>query len=217
MQLCRTVIIAEESRTHTVLSGKYLHLLQRKYSQYLILLRIFSLHLRNICSRKTAQHPPALNFLMDFVKASRSKIRILQGEIWRKTRKILAARRSHTKAGSNRFWHADFSNPCISSFGHISHMPCRKSLGDLKNLLCQNCLHLTVNAFLMDCVKANRSKIIILRGEHLRKTRKCITVRLFDSASVWLKVRLSSAILYRIFAFFARGERKILYIFAQVC
>ena len=50
----------------------------------------------------------------------------------------------------------------------------------------------------------------------MRKTRKCITVRLFDSASVWLKVRLSSAILYRIFAFFARGERKILYIFAQV-
>ncbi|MBQ1233943.1 MAG: hypothetical protein IIX86_10475, partial [Clostridia bacterium] len=39
------------------------------------------------------QHPPALNFLMDFVKASRSKIRILQGEIWRKTRKILAAGR----------------------------------------------------------------------------------------------------------------------------
>ena len=36
MQLCRTVIIAEESRTHTVLSGKYLHLLQRKYSQYII-------------------------------------------------------------------------------------------------------------------------------------------------------------------------------------
>jgi hypothetical protein len=30
---------------------------------------------------------------MDFVKASRSKIRILQGEIWRKTRKILAAGR----------------------------------------------------------------------------------------------------------------------------
>ena len=86
-------VIAEESRTHTVLSGKYLHLLQRKYSQYLILLRIFSLHLRNICSRKTAQHSPALNFLMDFVKASRSKIRILQGEIWRKTRKILAAGR----------------------------------------------------------------------------------------------------------------------------
>ena len=95
--------IAEESRTHTVLSGKYLHLLQRKYSQYLILLRIFSLHLRNICSRKTAQHPPALYFLMDFVKARRSKIRILQDEIWRKTRKILAAGRSHTKAGSNRF------------------------------------------------------------------------------------------------------------------
>ena len=85
--------IAEESRTHTVLSGKYLHLRQKKYSQYLILLRIFSLHLRNICSRKTAQHPPALYFLMDFVKASRSKIRILQDEIWRKTRKILAAGR----------------------------------------------------------------------------------------------------------------------------
>ena len=85
--------IAEESRTHTVLLGKYLHLRQRKCSQYLILLRIFSLHLRNICSRKTAFPPPALNFLMDFVKASRSKIRILQGEIWRKTRKILAAGR----------------------------------------------------------------------------------------------------------------------------
>ena len=47
-------LIAEESRTHTVLSGKYLHLRQKKYSQYLILLRIFSLHLQNICSRKTA-------------------------------------------------------------------------------------------------------------------------------------------------------------------
>ena len=70
---CKPRPIAEESRTHTVLLGKYLHLLQIKYSQYLILLRIFSLHLRNICSRKTAQHPPALNFLMDFVKASRSK------------------------------------------------------------------------------------------------------------------------------------------------
>ena len=87
------VRIAEESRAHTVLSGKYLHLLQKKCSQYLILLRIFSLHPRNICSRKTAQHPPALNFLMDFVKASRSKIRILRDEIWRKTRKILAAGR----------------------------------------------------------------------------------------------------------------------------
>jgi hypothetical protein len=85
--------IAEESRTHTVLSGKYLHLLQKKCSQYLILLRSFSLHLRNICSRKTAQHPPALNYLMDFVKASRSKIHILRGEIWQKTRKILAAGR----------------------------------------------------------------------------------------------------------------------------
>ncbi len=85
--------IAEESRTHTVLLGKYLHLWQTKCSQYLILLRIFSLHLPNICSRKTAQHPPALNFLMDFVKASRSKIRILQDEIWQKTRKILAAGR----------------------------------------------------------------------------------------------------------------------------
>ena len=30
----------------------------------------------------------------------------------------------------------------------------------------------------------------------MRKTHKCITVRLFDSASVWLKVRLSSAITY---------------------
>ncbi|MBQ7378992.1 MAG: hypothetical protein IJW70_04840, partial [Clostridia bacterium] len=50
-------------------------------------------HLRNICSRKTAQHPPALNFLMDFVKASRSKKHILQDEIWRNTRKILAAER----------------------------------------------------------------------------------------------------------------------------
>ena len=50
----------------------------------------------------------------------------------------------------------------------------------------------------------------------MRKTRKCITVRLFDSASVWLKVRLSSAILYRIFAFFARGENKILYNFVCV-
>ena len=87
------IVIAEESRTHTVLSGKYLHLRQIKCSQYLILLRIFSLHLRNICSRKTALHPPALNFLMDFVKASRSKIRILQDEIWRKTRKILATGR----------------------------------------------------------------------------------------------------------------------------
>jgi len=75
------------------LLGKYLHLWQTKCSQYLILLRIFSLHLRNICSRKTAQHPPALNFLMDFVKASRSKIRILRDEIWQKTRKILAAGR----------------------------------------------------------------------------------------------------------------------------
>ena len=28
----------------------------------------------------------------------------------------------------------------------------------------------------------------------MRKTHKCITVRLFDSASMWLKVRLSSAI-----------------------
>ena len=86
-----TFFIAEESRTHTVLLGKYLHLRQRKCLQYLILLRIFSLHLRNICSRKTAQHPPALNFLMAFVKASRSKIRILRGDIWHKTRKILAA------------------------------------------------------------------------------------------------------------------------------
>jgi len=75
------------------LSGKYLHLRQTKCSQYLILLRIFSLHLPNICSRKTAQHPPALNFLMDFVEASRSKIRILRGEIGRKTRKIHAAGR----------------------------------------------------------------------------------------------------------------------------
>ena len=32
----------------------------------------------------------ALKFLMDFVKANRSKIHILQGEIWRKTRKLLA-------------------------------------------------------------------------------------------------------------------------------
>ena len=97
--------IAEESRTHTVLSGKYLHLRQIKCSQYLILLRIFSLHLRNICSRKTALHPPALNFLMDFVKASRSKIRILQDEIWRKTRKILAAGRvSSTLFGYILFW-----------------------------------------------------------------------------------------------------------------
>ena len=46
--------IAEESRTHTVLCGKYPHLLQIKHSQYLILLRIFSLHLHNICSLKTA-------------------------------------------------------------------------------------------------------------------------------------------------------------------
>jgi hypothetical protein len=96
--------IAEESRTHTVLSGKYLHLLQKKCSQYLILLRSFSLHLRNICSRKTAQHPPALNYLMDFVKASRSKIHILRGEIWQKTRKILAAgRMSSAPFGYRRF------------------------------------------------------------------------------------------------------------------
>ncbi|MBQ9785022.1 MAG: hypothetical protein IJW29_05940, partial [Clostridia bacterium] len=53
----------------------------------------FSLHPTNICSRKTAQHPSALNFLMDFVKASRSKMRILQGEIWRKTQKSLAVGR----------------------------------------------------------------------------------------------------------------------------
>ena len=40
-----------------------------------------------------ARHPPALQFLMDFVKANRSKIPILRGEIWRKTRKLLAAGR----------------------------------------------------------------------------------------------------------------------------
>jgi hypothetical protein len=61
--------IAEECRAHTVLRGKSVHLLQRKHSQYRILLRVFSLHLRNICSRKTARHPAALQFLMDFFKA----------------------------------------------------------------------------------------------------------------------------------------------------
>ena len=100
-------VIAKESRTHTVLSGKYLHLLQIKYSQYLILLRIFSLHLRYICSRKTAQHPPALYFLMDLVKASRSKIRILRGEIWRKTRKILAAGRMSSALFGYSKYHND--------------------------------------------------------------------------------------------------------------
>ena len=63
-------LIAEESRTHTVLCEKYPHLRQIKCLQYLILLRIFSLHLQNICSLKTAKHPPALKFLMDLVKAS---------------------------------------------------------------------------------------------------------------------------------------------------
>ena len=62
--------IAEESRTHTVLCDKYPHLRQIKCLQYLILLRIFSLHLQNVCSLKTAKHPPALQFLMDLVKAS---------------------------------------------------------------------------------------------------------------------------------------------------
>ena len=64
------LVIAEESRTHTVLCDKYPHLRQIKCLQYLILLRIFSLHLQNICSLKTAKHPPALKFLMDLVKAS---------------------------------------------------------------------------------------------------------------------------------------------------
>ena len=63
-------VIAEESRTHTVLCDKYPHLRQIKCLQYLILLLIFSLHLKNICSLKTAKHPPALKFLMDLVKAS---------------------------------------------------------------------------------------------------------------------------------------------------
>jgi len=67
---CYTDLIAEESRTHTVLCDKYPHLRQKKCLQYLILLRIFSLHLQNICSLKTAKHPPALKFLMDLVKAS---------------------------------------------------------------------------------------------------------------------------------------------------
>jgi len=85
--------ITEESQIHTVLSDKYPHLLQIKFSQYDILLRIFSLHLHNICSLKTAKHPPALQFLMDFVEASRSKIRILQGEFRHKTQKLLVAGR----------------------------------------------------------------------------------------------------------------------------
>ncbi|MBR2346935.1 MAG: hypothetical protein IKA68_04960, partial [Clostridia bacterium] len=55
--------------------------------------RIFSLHLQNICSLKTAKHPPALKFLMDLVKVSRSKMPILQDEIWRKIQKLLAAGR----------------------------------------------------------------------------------------------------------------------------
>ena len=71
LHICRFyVFIAEESRTHTVLCDKYQHLRQIKCLQYLILLRIFSLHLQNICSLKTAKHPPALKFLMDLVKAS---------------------------------------------------------------------------------------------------------------------------------------------------
>ena len=119
MKLCA---IAEESRTHTVLCDKYPHLGQVKCLQYLILLRIFSLHLQNICSIKTAKHPPALKFLMDLVKANWNKMPILQDEIWRKTQKLLAAGRMRsTLFGYNVsfgfFAHLLFKNGKNCNFG----------------------------------------------------------------------------------------------------
>ncbi|MBQ4324499.1 MAG: hypothetical protein IJC29_01765, partial [Clostridia bacterium] len=82
--------IAEGSRAHKVFDGKYPYMLQKKCSQDLILLRIFSLPLQNICSPKTAQNPAANDFSIDFDEESRKKVGTFQADQRQRMRKSTA-------------------------------------------------------------------------------------------------------------------------------